>query len=126
MIRFILGAGVILSCLSFALTTHAQPQANVARGKQLFMIYGCYACHGTQGAGGGIAGPKLAPNPLPLETITVRLRHPTSRMPPYSPKVISDAQIADIYAYLKSIPAGKPASQIPLLQNSQYPARGSR
>jgi mono/diheme cytochrome c family protein len=76
----------------------------------------CYTCHGTRGAGGGIAGPKLAPDPLPLEAIEVQLRQPASRMPPYSPEVISDAQIADIYAYLKSIPAGKPASQISLLK----------
>jgi hypothetical protein len=36
-------------------------------------------------------------------------------MPSFSVKILSDATLADIYAYLSSIPAGKPGSQIPLL-----------
>jgi mono/diheme cytochrome c family protein len=36
-------------------------------------------------------------------------------MPVYSPIVLQDAQIADIVAYLQSIPNGKPAKDIPLL-----------
>jgi hypothetical protein len=36
-------------------------------------------------------------------------------MPPYTSKVVSDAELADIYAYLQSIPTPPPASSIPLL-----------
>jgi mono/diheme cytochrome c family protein len=36
-------------------------------------------------------------------------------MPVYSAAVITDAQIADIVAYLQSIPSGQPAKDIPLL-----------
>ena len=114
--RLILSAGVVLCGLTFAMATFAQPQGDAARGKELFMKDKCYTCHGTRGAGGGIAGPQLAPNVLPLEAIKIQLRQPASRMPPYSQEVVSDGQIADIYAYLKSIPAGKPASEIPLLK----------
>lgn len=114
--RFILGTSVVLCGLTYATAGFTQPQDNVARGKQLYMKDKCYTCHGTRGAGGGIAGPKLAPNPLPLEAVKIQLRQPASRMPPYSPMVLSDAQVADIYAYLKSIPASKPASEIPLLK----------
>jgi len=116
MLRGMSVTGVVLCGLVFALPAPAQPQTDMARGKQLYMNDGCYACHGTRGAGGGIAGPRLAPNPPPLEAVKAQLRHPASRMPPYSAQVLSDGQIADIYAYLKSIPAGKSASQIPLLQ----------
>jgi mono/diheme cytochrome c family protein len=114
--RFLPGFGVVVFGLAFGAAAFAQPQSDVARGKQLFMDDKCYTCHGTRGAGGGIAGPKLAPNPLPLEAIKIQLREPASRMPPYSSDVLSDAQVADIYAYLKSIPTSRPASQIPLLK----------
>jgi hypothetical protein len=36
-------------------------------------------------------------------------------MPPYSSKVLSDSQIDDIYAFLKSVPAPRPVKDIPLL-----------
>jgi mono/diheme cytochrome c family protein len=86
---------------------------NVENGRRLFTDNVCYSCHATTGSGGG-AGPKLAPNPLPLGAIINQLRHP-NRMPPYSEKVLSDSQIADIRAYLASMPPGKTAAQIPLL-----------
>jgi mono/diheme cytochrome c family protein len=88
---------------------------NATIGKRIFLADGCYECHGTEGAGGGYTGPRLAPDPLPLAAIKSQLRKPASRMPAYSERVISDAQIADIAAYLRSIPAAKPASQIPIL-----------
>jgi mono/diheme cytochrome c family protein len=91
--------------------------ADAARGKQLFMSVGCYQCHGTQGAGGGIFGPRLAPDPLPSAAIIALVRHPRARMPAYTPAVLSDAQIADIAAYLRSIPKGRAAVDIPMLNH---------
>jgi mono/diheme cytochrome c family protein len=81
----------------------------------MFLTDGCYQCHGTTGAGGGIAGPRLAPNPLPFEGVKAKLRTASGRMPVYSAAVITDAQIVDIVAYLQSIPSGQPAKDIPLL-----------
>jgi mono/diheme cytochrome c family protein len=88
---------------------------NAANGKRLFLSYGCYACHGTTGASGGIAGPRLAPNPLPLATVRAKLRSASGRMPVYSAVVMRDEEIADVVAYLQSIPPGLPAADIPLL-----------
>ena len=85
------------------------------RGARLFQTYGCYACHGTTGGGGGIAGPRLAPEPLPPAAIIAKLRNASGRMPVYSPAVLSDAEIADLVAYLVSIPSGKPVEAIPIL-----------
>jgi mono/diheme cytochrome c family protein len=93
----------------------ANPGGDAANGRRLFMTYGCYECHGTTGAGGGIAGPKLAPNPLPLEGIKAKLRTPSGRMPVYTKALVKDADIADIFAYLQSIPTGQSAQEIPLL-----------
>ena len=39
----------------------------------------------------------------------------THRMPPYSGKILSDGDLADIYAYLQSIPKPPDATSIPLL-----------
>jgi hypothetical protein len=36
-------------------------------------------------------------------------------MPAFTDKVVSDQDVADIYAYLKTIPAPKPVKEIPLL-----------
>jgi mono/diheme cytochrome c family protein len=45
------------------------------------------------------------------------VRHPRSSMPPYSPKYVSDKDLADIYAYVGSIATGPKASEIPLLKD---------
>ena len=98
----------------FMLTSPASA-ADADNGKRLYMRDGCWECHTTTGMGGGNAGPKIAPNPLPLEGIVAELRKPRQAMPQYSEKVISDAEIADIYAFLKSIPEGPKAKDIPAL-----------
>ena len=95
--------------------TLAAPAGNAANGRRVYLADGCFYCHGTTGAGGGIAGPRLAPNPLPLEGVKAKVRTASGRMPVYSPAVLKDAEIADIVAYLQSIPQGKEAKDIPAL-----------
>jgi mono/diheme cytochrome c family protein len=109
---------VALSLGSATLATIAAesaPLGDAANGKRLFMTYGCYACHGTAGAGGGIAGPRIAPDPLPLPGMKSKLRTASGRMPVFSEAVLKDSEVVDIYAYLQSIPRGKPARDIELL-----------
>jgi len=83
-------------------------------GKKLFTAYGCYQCHGRQGAGAAIA-PRIGPPALSLVGVVRYVRAPTGQMPPYTAKVVSDQDLADIYAYLKSFPAPPPTSSISLL-----------
>ncbi|HEV7775939.1 MAG TPA: c-type cytochrome [Luteibacter sp.] len=92
------------------------PPGDAAHGHHLFLTVGCYQCHGTSGEGGGVFGPKLAPDPLPFIAVDHQLRSPAMRMPVYTAKVLSDQDVADIYAYLKSIPPSKQPDQIPLLK----------
>ena len=40
---------------------------------------------------------------------------PASGMPMYRKQVMSDQELADVYAYIKSIPEPKAAKDIPLL-----------
>lgn len=94
----------------------AQESGDKVNGQKLFMAEGCYACHGTTGHGGNGAGPTLNPPLIPLQAMINQLRHP-NRMPMFTPAEISDAQIADIHAYLASVPQGRPLAQIPLLNS---------
>jgi mono/diheme cytochrome c family protein len=93
-------------------SAHAD-SASIARGKKLFVGYGCYECHGRAAQGG--VGPRLGPDPLPLAFIEKYVRHPTGSMPPYTEKVVSDQDLASIYAYLKSLPEPPKEKDIPLL-----------
>ncbi|MCU1339499.1 MAG: cytochrome c, mono- and diheme variant family [Bryobacterales bacterium] len=89
-------------------------QDSAANGKKLFSKYGCYECHGTQGQG-TTAGARLAPKPIALPALIAYVRRPSGQMPPYTGKVVSDAELSDIRAYLASIPEPTPAKSIPLL-----------
>lgn len=108
-------AGCVALALCMVAAASETPSGDPANGKRLFMTYGCYECHGTLGAGGGFAGPRIAPNPLPFLGVKSKLRTASGRMPVYSETALKDAEIADIYAYLASIPAGKSAHDIELL-----------
>ena len=109
--------GAALIAITGAGVFAADKPANAARGKQLYMATGCYQCHGTRGEGGGNAGPRLAPGPLPLEGFTLQLRQPRVRMPLYTAVVMPDTDVADIYAYLLTVPKGKTAAEIPMLKS---------
>ena len=91
--------------------------ADAAKGKAAFLKYGCWQCHGTEGQGSAItsAGKVLAPDPMPLETFTAFLRSTNAAMPPYSEKVLPNEDVADMHAYLSSIPKPKDVKSIPLL-----------
>jgi mono/diheme cytochrome c family protein len=88
--------------------------ASVENGKRVFMRVGCWQCHGTMGQG-GVTGPKLAPGPLPFEALSAFVRSTNRAMPAYREQVLSDDDLADIYAYLQSIPKGPDPANIPLL-----------
>ena len=88
--------------------------ASAEHGKIMFMNKGCWECHGTQGQG-MVTGPRLAPDPMPYETLSYFVRNTARAMPPYREKVLSDVDLADIYAYLQSIPKARKLDSIPLL-----------
>ena len=89
------------------------PAGNVENGKKIFSSYGCYQCHGFVGQGG--AGARLAPRPISFAAFSKYVRQPTDQMPPYTTKVVSDQELADIYAFLMTIPQPPAANSIPLL-----------
>jgi mono/diheme cytochrome c family protein len=112
---FALSAGAV-SLVAQAPVPAAAPAAGSAqKGKQLFESVGCYQCHGRHGEGGA-AGPRLAPKPIAFQLFSKYPRQPAGQMPPYTAKVLPDADLADIYAYLQSLPPAPPLDSIPLLK----------
>ena len=93
----------------------AVPVGNAENGKKIFTSYGCYQCHNYAAHGGG-AGPRLAPKPIPYEAFSRQVRKPANEMPPYTAKVVTDKELADIYAFLLTIPEPPAASSIPILK----------
>jgi ubiquinol-cytochrome c reductase cytochrome c subunit len=91
------------------------PPGDAAHGKADFLRYGCYECHGTVGQGNYGTGAKIAPNPPPWSVVSAYVRKPAGNMPSFSEKILPTSDLADIYAYLSSIRAGKPYTQIPIL-----------
>jgi hypothetical protein len=94
----------------------AAPGGNAENGKRLYTKYGCYPCHGRVGQGSPVLGPRLGPDPVPFAAFTSYLRKPAGQMPPYTSKVVSDQELADIYAFLESLAHPPDAKTIPLLK----------
>jgi mono/diheme cytochrome c family protein len=99
---------------------------DAARGRQLFHDHGCYGCHGFNGNTGardlvGTNSPLIAD--LATFTMFLRLRAdqapllPSSRMPNYPAAALSDAQVRDIYAFVRTFKPDAPAvKDVPTLK----------
>ena len=95
------------------------PHGDVANGKRLYLADGCFTCHGRAGQGGAYTGPApaLARTGLPFDGFKAQIRDPSDNMPAYSDAVLSDKDIADIYAFVKSLPGPRSAKDISILNN---------
>jgi mono/diheme cytochrome c family protein len=112
-----IATGLAALAASLVIGQGAVLAASAEKGKVAYMKYGCWQCHGTEGQGSAItsAGKVLAPDPMPLETFVAYVRSSDRAMPPYSEKVLSNEDLADMHAYLASIPKAKDYKSIPLL-----------
>jgi ubiquinol-cytochrome c reductase cytochrome c subunit len=84
-------------------TMQAPDRGDIERGKQTFMRVGCYQCHGRE-AQGASTGPRLGPQPLPLPAFARAIRTPRNDMPPYSIRILSDGELADLHAFVAARP----------------------
>jgi mono/diheme cytochrome c family protein len=91
--------------------------ANVKNGQQLFAKYGCSECHLSKGQGARATGVRLGPPQIPLSAFVSYVHQPTGEMPPYTQKTVTNEELADMYAYLNSMPAAPSWKNIPLLNN---------
>jgi mono/diheme cytochrome c family protein len=124
-------AGATLSAAAFAASSAFAAQAtapagDVAKGKTSFERTGCWQCHGLQGQGGR-EGPRIAsPVPMPWPTLSRFVRTTKGDMPPYTEKVLSNQELADIDAYLRSIPPAPDFKTIAVLNGMMTAAAPQR
>jgi mono/diheme cytochrome c family protein len=106
---------IVAGCV---LASGAAYAASAEKGKIAFVKNGCWQCHGFQGQG-SIAtsnGKVLAGTSLPFETFEAFVRSTNRAMPPYGEAILSSADLADIYAFLQSVPKPPDVNSIPLLK----------
>ena len=96
------------------------PKGDAANGKKVYLADGCFQCHGRVGQGGLMTGaaPILAQTKMPYVAFKRQLRNPINDMPPYPENLLSEQAVADIYAFLQSLPGRRPVKDIPILNNN--------
>ena len=104
----------LLALAGLVLSLAAASAQSTEKGQAAYVKHGCWQCHGFA-AQGGIAGPKLVPDPMPLVALTAFVRHTRGAMPPYQEAILSSADLADIHAWLSSLPRPQDYKSIPLL-----------
>jgi mono/diheme cytochrome c family protein len=120
MTRVALLAAAAALTVGLALPARAQdapPAGDAAAGKKIYLSTGCFYCHGSSGQGGAYNGtaPILAKTALPFMAFKFQLRTPSSEMPAYVESVMPDQQVADMYAFLQSLPGRREVKDIPIL-----------
>jgi mono/diheme cytochrome c family protein len=113
-------AALAVVALGWAATASAQdtaPPGDAANGKRVYLADGCFECHGRVGQGGAFLGPApgIAATQLPYEALKQQLRDPTNNMPAYAEAVLPEKDLADIYAYLQSLPGPREAKDLPAI-----------
>ena len=109
-------AGVALALGPACAQQAAAPAGNVENGKALYLQVGCYQCHGLAGQGAQMTGPRVSRTEFPFGSFLYQLRRPANQMPPYEAAVLSDQDAADLYAYVRQMPAPRDPRSIPQLK----------
>jgi cytochrome c553 len=115
-------AGILLTIFSvlsaplLAQSPDTAPAGNADNGKKLFVDRACYMCHGLEAHSGGDQGPRIAGRVPAWPAFAKYVRQPTNQMIPYTDKVLSNQELADIYAWLKALPPPPPVSSISQLR----------
>jgi mono/diheme cytochrome c family protein len=104
----------VLLASGVAFAQQTAPANNAESGKKQYLRAGCWECHGYAGQGSR-DGVRLADTALSTAQLIRYVRKPTGAMPAYIDKVMTDQELADVWAYLKSMPTPKAAKDIPLL-----------
>ena len=109
----VIGAGTLAAQSSPApapATPAAAPAGSAEKGRLTFARVGCFQCHGGEAQGAPTTGPRLGPGGLPYLSFSRYVRAPRQQMPPYTEKILTNAELADIYAFVQSRPkASTPA-----------------
>ena len=118
-VRRVTFALVVFCAGAIAMGAQAQeaPRGDVANGKRLYLNNNCFTCHGHSGQGGAFNGPApvLARTPLSFEAFLMQMRNPSNDMPAYAASVMPDQAVADVLAFLQSLPGPRNPKDIAIL-----------
>ena len=103
---------ILLLAIWGMVLSQGAPAGNIENGKKALRAHGCVSCHSYSGQGG--AGARLAQNPITFQAFVNYVRRPKGTMPPFGNQV-TDTELREIYAYLKSVPPSPDPKSIPLL-----------
>ncbi len=101
---------LLVLCLDVSLAQDADEA--VSAGRELYTANQCWQCHGYEGQGG--AAVRIAPTLYPFVAFAQFVRH-SNLMPAYSPNVLSDEHLRQIYDYVRSVPEPPALEDIPAL-----------
>jgi mono/diheme cytochrome c family protein len=108
--RSVLGGVVlVMSLCTVAIGTATAARARTAgpshRDEPGQRVYdaNCSRCHGPEGRGRGTLGPNLIPFEMSYEKALEQIRHPLCDMPAFLETDLSDAEVAQLVAYLKTL-----------------------
>ena len=94
---------VVLAAAALLLLGCNSPKGDAANGQRWYAMHNCSACHGANGNDGRAA--EVSAIDMSFGSFVKILRNPPSpSMPSFSEKKVSEADAADIYAWLKSMP----------------------
>jgi mono/diheme cytochrome c family protein len=117
--RVVLLIAALIVASSAGARAQDAPPGDAANGKRVYLADGCFTCHGRVGQGGAYNGPSpsLAKTAMPFEGFKMQIRNPSNDMPAYSEAVMSDKEIADMYAFVQSLPGRRDAKDIAILKD---------
>lgn len=116
--RKVMGLRIALVVAACVLGSAAAQAASAENGRKAFVKNGCWQCHGFEGQGSLVTsnGAVVARTELPFEAFEGFVRGTNRAMPPYREAILPSADLADIYAFLQSVPKPKDVKDIPLLK----------
>ena len=105
-------AGIALTSASAQEAPKGDPKAGLTD----YQKYGCYSCHGIVGQGTLRDGPRINAAAIGYPALLTQLRTPRYEMPAYTAVQISDSGVADIFAYLTTLPKAPDPKSLKQLQ----------
>jgi mono/diheme cytochrome c family protein len=121
--NLLVGATILTGAVFIAFGSPARAQeassGDAINGKRAYLAAGCMYCHGRAGQGGAMnyPAPPLAKTELPVDGFKGVLRQSLRDMPAYVEAVLPDKDVADIYAFLQTLPGRRPAKDIAILND---------
>src|SRR5258705_7188899 len=119
MTRIVLLTAALIVASPIGVRAQDVPPGDAANGKRVYLADGCFTCHGRAGQGGAYNGPApvLAKTAMPFEGFKMQIRNPSNDMPAYSEAVMSDKEVADMFAFVQSLPGRRDAKDIAILKD---------